>query len=65
VFIEMETLNETTWPQFLLQLLPGALPRSFVGAPSAQHSPVAKAAVGHLIIGDLDDELRPEGLPVD
>jgi hypothetical protein len=60
----METLNETPWPQFLLQLLPGALPWGFVGAPSAQHGPVAKAAVGHLIIADLDDEFRSKGLPL-
>ena len=47
-------------PQYLVE---GALPRRLVRPPAQKACAMAEAAAGDMVIADLDDQLRPQGLP--
>src|SRR5262245_32866460 len=45
------------------ELREGALPRRLVGAPSSKLRRVTEAPAFHVVVRDLDDELRSQWLP--
>src|SRR5271163_1693978 len=45
-------------------LVDRALSRQLVWPPAEKLSSVAESIAGHMIVSDLNDQLRPEGLPL-
>src|SRR5690606_7632713 len=52
-------------PELLIELVEGAVARVLVLAPAHDLRPVADPAVGDVVEGDLDDQLRAERDPLE
>src|SRR5690242_20852098 len=58
-----EKISHIRGAHLMFQLLEGALRSLLVRAPAKKFRAVAKSLPGHLVIRNLNDEVRPQGLP--